>query len=143
MGCDIHLYLERKIAVKGTPKWVGLGEVRGTLSTRNYGLFAELASVRGQSSRNMHPLGIPADASELVAFSCDDSGQDGHSHSWCTVREMVLAYAIAKGTADELVVAALENDTRCVVRQFEKLTEFWMNNDDSAHEYRFVFWFDN
>lgn len=108
MGCDIHLYAERR----ERDRWVTLDhwtrkdselEVRYEklfYSGRNYNLFSILANVRNGSgfagSKTgdgfvpiATPRGVPEDAcaeyKEVVAVM----DGDGHSHSWFTVAELM------------------------------------------------------
>lgn len=115
MGCDIHLYVEKK--VKG--KWVkqsgfvsdyydpkseyfGKEEFKSTdtpWSGRNYRLFSVLADVRngrgfaGIDTGNAiepisKPKGLPVDVSPEVRSVSEDWGCDGHSHSYLTLSEL-------------------------------------------------------
>lgn len=114
MGCDIHLYVERK---DDTGQWVTAdtweqdeyGEDRLSVrydnryyTGRNYNLFAMLADVRngfGFAGTPINkpvvplaaPRGLPEDVTEPVKAESDRWGVDGHSHSWFTVAEL-MAY---------------------------------------------------
>jgi hypothetical protein len=66
---------------------------------RNYGLFGILADVRNGrgfagcdlgDKKNIiaEPKGIPEDASVKVKAGAFDYGEDGHSHSWFTLKEL-------------------------------------------------------
>lgn len=107
MGCDIHLYVERKEATG----WVGVeppanwsaGSLEITNEPiksydagkwfwdRNYELFAWLADVRNYHEQT--PLaterGLPVDVSTAVKGESDECGCDGHSHTWFTVAELM------------------------------------------------------
>lgn len=112
MGCDIHLYVE----VRGPDGRWQIRDDRGPAPNdevhtyedwkrwydvcppyiwqgRHYGLFAILAGVRNYSGYVPvnQPRGVPAGASETYLQHVDRYGQDGHSHSWQTVAEL-LAY---------------------------------------------------
>lgn len=114
MGCDIDIFIERKVdgkwisADKWTPnKYAGEeGEppmcveyedrfYRG----RNYCLFAMLANVRngvgfagcdtGDGFKPVvMPKGLPSDVSPEVKAESDQWDDDGHSHSWLTLAEL-------------------------------------------------------
>lgn len=114
MGCDIHLYVERREGAD----WVTADrwkrdkyeEASDRLtvncedrfySERNYGLFAILADVRngrgfagiktGEGFNPMSdPRGLPDDCSLEVRGESDGWGEDGHSHSWFTVSELMV-----------------------------------------------------
>ncbi len=118
MGCDIHLYAERKNETgqwESADKWtpddcLEEGEAPRLCidykdrfySGRNYDLFSILANVRNgygfagvKTGEGFVPLaqprGLPVDATELVKQDSDRWDCDGHSHSFCTVAEL-LAY---------------------------------------------------
>lgn len=120
MGCDIHLYAERRDE-NGT--WVDANpwEVnkyhesdpeheprmtipygKGFYSGRNYDLFGILANVRNgrgfagcDLGRGYWPIspprGLPDDVSPEVLAESELWDDDGHSHSWLTVAEL-MAY---------------------------------------------------
>ena len=54
--------------------------------SRDYNLFGELASVRGESSSSRLALGLPDDVSLEIKTASDDYG-DGHSHSYISIEE--------------------------------------------------------
>lgn len=82
MGCDIHLYIEKKIDEK---EWVYIGE--SDYNGRDYELFGFMAGVRG-SQQYFKQKGLPDDISSGVRKICVDYGSDGHSHSWLTLEEL-------------------------------------------------------
>lgn len=84
MGCDIHLYVEKK--TKG--KWQ---HIAGNFyDSRNYETFAILADVRnGNGIKPISPpKGLPIDVSKAVRQESDNWGRDGHSHSYLTMQEL-------------------------------------------------------
>lgn len=109
MGCDIHLYVEKK--VDGV--WVSADEWKSDedgrmivpyekefYNDRNYDLFAILANVRNgrgfagcYTGEGFNPIadprGIPDDVCEAVKFEYDAWDGDGHSHSYFTVKELL------------------------------------------------------
>lgn len=113
MGCDIHLYVEKKVdgkwvsADKWTkdkysddPKKVSVGYKDSFYSGRNYDLFAILADVRngrgfagcktGEGFNTIKkPRGIPKDCDPRVKAEADGWDCDGHSHSFLTVAELI------------------------------------------------------
>lgn len=113
MGCDIHLYVERRDAEgnwnsadtwfsdpddptrKSLYKWgPGLARVAGPIyDDRNYDLFAILAGVRNGRGDGFTPIseprGMPKDASLDVAAASESMDSDGHSHSWLTLQEIL------------------------------------------------------
>lgn len=116
MGCDIHLYVEKRNA-DGT--WVAVDKFvrdeadepgeKGRLgvdyrtqiySGRNYNLFAMLADVRnGRGFAGIktgegfvpiaEPRGVPDDASPEFKEIVEQWGCDGHSHSHHTLRQLL------------------------------------------------------
>lgn len=154
MGCDIHIVVERK----WEGRWIGLHAVpymrtyerkdeeplrsnfvSWDMKNRNYDLFAKLAGVRGDGPE---PKGIPDDASELSRMEIDSWGSDGHSHSYCTVREFFDLFR----ECNEWAVTAelLEGSAKVSIPDLMGISY------DEAYEgtavetnYRVVFWFDN
>ncbi len=127
MGCDIHLAVEVQDA-KGV--WHSVDEwgdkygdgyptiMHPYYDDRNYNLFAILANVRngygfggiptGDGFVPMAaPRGLPRDASIEVRAWSDRWGGDGHSHSWCTLREL-LDYDWTQITSHVGMVTAFE-----------------------------------
>jgi hypothetical protein len=170
MGCDIHMVLEKKF----NDKWVGLhaypsvstdaveiylkneGAISKTKSTidwlpfkvgrRNYGLFAALAGVRGDSPFGHELLGLPDDASDLAACLSEEYGDDGHSHSHMLLPEFLRCYAYA--TDDDAYskgcVAAVEGTTTPFIEFADEVLGFKFYPDEgNVEKYRIVFWFDN
>lgn len=109
MGCDIHLYVEKRVkdSWQSADKWtVDKYEKRLTVDfgdsfyhDRNYSLFAILADVRngsgfagvkiGEGFIPIHePRGLPKDACAKVRKESERWDGDGHSHSFFTVQEL-------------------------------------------------------
>ena len=106
MGCDIHLYTEKKLLNNNTwwccdhfqlnpyygeeyeKKW----NVVPIYDGRSYSLFTALAGVRddGMTPVISDPRGLPDDVSEIIKQESDDWGVDGHSHSWLTAKELFI-----------------------------------------------------
>lgn len=112
MGCDIHLFVEAKANGKWGPKdaWemdtdceppaLKVPYGKRFYDGRNYNLFSILANVRNgygfagcKTGVGFVPIampkGMPDDASEAVAGESESWGEDGHSHSWLTLREIL------------------------------------------------------
>ncbi|MHB1952354.1 MAG: hypothetical protein ACYCOU_01280 [Sulfobacillus sp.] len=125
MGCDIHVFLERRVH----DRWVMVKELDGEgVSERNYKRFAALAGVRGDGPK---PRGLPIDVSESTNLHADDWGTDGHSHSWLPVSE---AAPIFLATGTNLSRWAHEDPITCF---------FGERAADDPENHRIVFWFDN
>lgn len=107
MGCDIHLFTERKRSINNKSKWVnvdhwkinpyhGIDKSEPRLNLvelyggRNYPLFGMLAGVRNYNENPVmsQPKGLPKDCSLIVKNESDIWGSDGHSHSFFTLEEI-------------------------------------------------------
>lgn len=115
MGCDIHLYVEKKVGENWTALdkfereepdedyeagYISVPYSDRLYSGRNYDLFAILADVRNGSGFAgcktgdgfvpiAMPRGIPDDASAEVKEIAEQWDVDGHSHSFFTLRELL------------------------------------------------------
>jgi hypothetical protein len=113
MGCDIHLYVEKRVDGKWVsadqwevdPAWPDEGArvpyAKRFYTGRNYDLFAILANVRnGYGFAGVKtgggfvfidkPRGMPEDVSPEVAADAESWGCDGHSHSFFTLAELLV-----------------------------------------------------
>jgi hypothetical protein len=162
MGADIHMYAEKRLkngewatvqtfapvakrAVGMAPEgsvydWM-FYEVQG----RNYALFATLAGVRGFGR---DPLGIPDDASALFKEYAQSWGSDAHSHSYCSAAQFVTDYLDTIDSTDQAVknYATWVLDVganNAVLRFLDAYCAIRVSEDDTADDYRFVFFFDN
>lgn len=135
MGCDIHIYAEvyvgdgkwvKQGAIFVNPYYdfakpeteFNVPKIDEPYCGRNYDLFAILADVRngrgfagcvtgmGFTPIAM-PKGLPIDVSDEIKKMSDDYGQDGHSHSFFTVKEL-LEYDWSEKTEHFGVVNPLE-----------------------------------
>lgn len=117
MGCDIHFYVEKRNGQgvwESADEWIAANPVfqdddepafhieygKHWYSNRNYGLFAILADVRNgvgfagcDTGDRLHPIaelrGLPDGLSENIQIVSDYDGEDGHSHSWLTLNELL------------------------------------------------------
>lgn len=108
MGCDIHMHVEYKRTVNDQSRWVCgdyfmvnpyFGEFPNEkpfslvrfCEGHNYSCFATLANVRnyGYTPYIDEPRGLPADVTKEVKADADDWGEDGHSHSYFTLKELI------------------------------------------------------
>lgn len=135
MGCDIHLYVERRengrwvTADLWTPnQYYKPGNDEGEdpftveydnrfYTQRSYNLFGMLANVRnGRGFAGIKtgegfipiamPRGLPEDVCDEVRHVSERWGVDGHSHSWFTVSEL-LRYDWNQTTQHQGVVDAV------------------------------------
>lgn len=90
MGCDIHLFTEKKRTINNQEKWVNVDnwkinhwkiepeesefEVNSAYCDRNYDLFAILSDVRNYDHVKpiSEPKGLPPDVSEIVKKQSDE-----------------------------------------------------------------------
>ncbi len=115
MGCDIHLFIEhwsnkpdkfpfrRKSSMRDRNiseilnidleyRWVGESDFSDYDFNRSYYIFSILANVRNNPSNIIpisEPRGIPEDASDSYLFVSEDYGNDGHSHSYFLLSELL------------------------------------------------------
>ncbi len=133
MGCDIHLFTERKKTINQKERWINIdnwklnsyfgeyeGEAEYEISSayrgRNYSLFSLLADVRSEDVDVpvSPPKGLPDDVSDAIKKESDVWGIDGHSHSYLTMGELyehldknpTIRYS---GLVDENGVEAIKN----------------------------------
>lgn len=100
MGCDIHIFVEKRINGKWECIDTIIGDENGNLyvpyenriyTERNYSLFALLANVRNHAKiiSISEPRGLPDDVSEIVKEISYQWDCDGHSHSYYTLEELL------------------------------------------------------
>ncbi len=145
MGCDIHLYNEKKV----NGKWITADANWGIqypeedptpdvpyeerYSGRDYDLFGYLANVRKDSEYAIDPRGLPEDVCLLVKTRSDQWDCDGHSHSYLTFTEL-----------QELATHLLLDpppDSHWTMRSLQEIMGHFAGMDGEDH--RIVFWFDN
>lgn len=92
MGCDIHIWIEKRVDGQWQPaedyQEEGLYQ-SDIYQGCNYRLFAVLADVRNSDDVKpiAPPRGVPQDASTIVQELVHDYAD--HSHSWFTLRELL------------------------------------------------------
>jgi len=98
MGCDIHIYTEKKV----NGKWINIDPLKFGYQTdnfderivsqtyhgRNYELFGFLAQVRSLQENGFEAKGFPSDASKQVKDSFKEWGCDAHTPSYLTLKEL-------------------------------------------------------
>ncbi len=104
MGCDIHIYTEVKKTINNQNKWVSSDyfkmnnykyedkfSVVEIFKYRNYSLFSVLANVRNYDNNKFisEPKGYPDDCCEFINGKFSYWGEDGHSHSYFTLKELL------------------------------------------------------
>jgi hypothetical protein len=164
MGADIHTYIERKMksgdwafvanldcVVHSKALWSSntpqFGHAFYIVNSRNYTLFAQLASVRGGGRE---PRGLPDDVSEVVEMFADGWGHDAHSHSWLSAVDFADDYYGVQAIEDDEPMTdyhqnILKADKNYAVLEFlrEMCNVTGVGEEARAGEFRFVFWFDN
>ena len=112
MGCDIHLYTERRQKKDDKEIWICCDhfrrnpysilhpeelyekewEIVSIYDDRDYNLFAALADVRNYDRVIPidKPRGLPEDVSKDVYNESLRWESDGHSHSWLTAKELFI-----------------------------------------------------
>lgn len=101
MSCSIHTIVEQEI----NGKWVATA--RDLLAEQSYRVFGFLGNVRNYAGTPFLSdcRGIPEDISEDTRQRIEDSGADGHSHSWLALNELLL-----------FDYDAIVEDRRCTVK---------------------------
>lgn len=158
MGCDIHFVVEQPASREPGSRWVGMFGTDApfgpawehrqhipmwTFKYRNYAFFNRLAAVRGPGPE---AKGMPDDASDMARMFASYWGGDGHSHSYCSLREFVEAYLTCEpDTLAKYTAAKLAGNERELLCKACGLDEFSGNEDavDVLDWFRVVFWFDN
>lgn len=142
MGCDIHMHTE----VKVNGKWLHYSH---PIISRHYKLFALLADVRNDLGivPISAPKGMPADTSDITRIECQHAGEDGHSHSYLTSKEITELGRRVNETRYPHETEPLDLDSD-IVGYLSGNSWSQFERGDSSHpaEYedvRFVFWFDN
>lgn len=133
MGCDIHLFVERKNA---DGEWVG-EHVRYPDVKRNYGGFAALAPCgRGSWECTPQMRNLPPDASDEARRSYEEWGCDAHTPSYLYKNELddILDFFLNKirDREGDLIAVHAQSFVLNILQQ--------MKNHDAE---RIVFWFDN
>lgn len=173
MGCDIHMYVERRHNRYGGGKTEWLcgdyfsiknpldPECRPVLQElwgdRWYELFAVLANVRNGHGEAAQPYidlprGIPDDATEYVKDEYRLWDDDAHSSSYFTLKELIefqLEHRpISHFGAHDILEPIIESLKKRAA-DFNIISEFEWNREwtdelrDKMDNIRIVFWFDN
>lgn len=149
MGCDIHAYYERKINDKWESMhpndWQSVTDSEDgmkdlpwelTLLNRDYWLFSMLARVQGEFEYSFFPKGMPDDVCTAIKTVYDSWAEDGHSHSFLTIKEL-------KHKATELLLEPLTPHIENNINGLQKLIKQFPDVSLGDENYRIVFWFDN
>jgi hypothetical protein len=172
MGCDIHVYIEKRLRPEDAwqldenhtvahddddePRY--LEQVSAT--NRDYHLFGILAGVRGGRNPLFPQRGIPKDATEILAEYAE--GPDWHSHSWLTLAqfkkclEKAENYYPNNNKSTDAFYSWKECDWATMPQAYTTMINYceeWIANEtaeaillnrtDVKPEVRIIFWFDN
>lgn len=163
MGCDIHLYCEKIVTIKGKEFWwccdiFTLNEGfdfyedekilkhHSIYSARDYELFGILAGVRNRSVKPIDkPRGLPDNISNYVRNCAYDWEGDAHSHSYFTAEELFAYDKKHPGTPLHLLVKKVKKTMR---REFNIWKDYSKEEKkrlyaEYASKFRIVFWYDN
>ena len=154
MGCDIHVYMEKKNKEYGEWETINLYridqysndiELVNAYSGRDYVLFSILAGVRGWENPFISPRGIPEDAStKLEQIWAGDKEDYCHTPSWYDLYELDLfikGYIADHPENEEGINDRLKGFITSLVNYCEFAGEYiWTYR---PNEYRVVFWFDS
>lgn len=168
MGCDIHMYVEYKLVSREDAIWRCGDYFRindplseepelkriELYSSRNYNLFSVLADVRnyGYMEYIADPRGLPGDATDYVKREYQAWGNDAHSCSYFTLRELIDYYKDNK-PIDEFgkdILKPLIDSLKQRADDLDVIWDFEWNNSftrdvayKKSNNIRIVFWFDN
>lgn len=151
MGCDIHMYIEKKKNGKWIPAqgFMQTGDrtdgppdvpYHDQFNQRNYALFGFLAGVRNSDIVWFKPKGFPEDASKEVKRVYRRWGVDAHTPSYLTKEELDRVDWDGKIDCYGKIQTRKE-----AFYPFWDLV-YWLNSYDytcNPDEIRLVFWFDN
>jgi len=159
MGCDIHMYVEKK---DKNGIWdLCHGENYSYLEPfngycyggRNYTLFGALAEVRRKVPDALKPKGFPEDASEDVLKEFKSWEGDAHTPSYLTLKDALPIFN-KYGSPHEQVHSLFEDYLNPTKEELELFYiqygysftyGLWFGdvNEKEIEDYRIVLWFDN
>ncbi len=132
MGCDIHAYVE----FKSFDRWQAWTD-KSVWLDRDYWMFGTLAQVRNDAMPHSYePKGLPPDVSRVVKEESEIWDEDGHSHSWLSTNEYLLA--MTHFIMNQMSVAA-----RPIHQPSTKYRALASALAAFGDDGRVVFWFDN
>ena len=134
MGCDIHLYREKKVNGKWVTADEGWNDEYGNgvldvpwesrFTDRDYDLFGFLAGVRSEPEFRFKEKGLPLILCDEVALLIKEYGEDGHSHSHLYLHELEEAVVLM---ANKFVTVSGMKDEK----SYKKLIESISSADDT------------
>jgi len=139
MGCDIHAHTEVKI----DGKWHHYGAPN---IHRYYRLFAYMAGVRNNDG--VVPIapvrGAPEDMTAVTKIDIENMGEDGHTHSWLSGKEISrLSEILESEIMDEGGPFSLAHHAIGYLFGNEWDVDGGEKYPPGVEDSRIVFWFDN
>lgn len=151
MGCDIHVYIEKKKDGKWVPAEGLIRSSDGTLdvpyparfyTNRNYDLFGFLTG--GEVRRNpgiylSKPKGLPKDISPEIKRQSEVWGSGAHNHSWLTLKELRSvdwnkAKIIQSGMMDDETWKIIRAEVRKKFPDRRKITNYCQFTNTKGHK---------
>ena len=149
MGCDIHMFKEKKISGvwKCLDKFIPEEDSSPCRETsffnedRDYEFFVVIAGVRGEG-RLHYQDDLPQDISEtLMIHSVRHWGSDGHSHSSITKPQVKTVLSKISNALSTCQSCGQDIESKVVSQHvIDRFEEIYNNLEDDE---RCVFWFDN
>lgn len=145
MGCDIHVYVERKVNGKweSADKWDDEEpdyvpyEVR-LYEGRDYELFGMISKgVRRDFTNGLEAKGLPEDLSRKVRAAFEAWGPDAHPESFISPSELKQLASMTLTDPEFAVVNEEGYYFNLFMRLHDKLIDL------GGEDQRMVFWFDN
>lgn len=154
MGCDIHVYIEKKVENSNNWEMINLYyvdsytkdiELVSAYNERNYELFSILAGVRGWHEPFIDPRGIPENASEKLVNIWKVANKDWcHTPSWYDLYELrlfITNYTMNHPENEDHFNDCLQKFLDNIFNYCEFAGKYIFNL--TPNQYRVVFWFDD
>ena len=150
MGCDIHVYMEKKQTVNGVKKWTDFNNwninpyynsskyekdeyiINSIYDGRNYELFGILAGVRCMTDPIVDPRGMPSNVSDYIKKAYDGWGSDAHTPSYFTVRELLDYFKENPTTTYDGMISSVQAKA---LQNGDKPTSWCGGTTDTSYEY--------
>lgn len=147
MGCDIHVYIERKI--EDQDKWENVSlyrvrdnniEVVDPYDGRNYELFSILAGVRGWQEPLIDPRGFPGGMNTKTVREVERWDGDYHTPTWYDLFELNMFAEKYKDNEDYQSFIFFVD---CINTYVEYAMFFYWRDLVKPNQYRVIMFFDN
>ena len=147
MGCDIHVYIERKIEDQDEWENVSLYRVRDNgiemvdpYNGRNYELFSILAGVRGWQEPLIAPRGLPSEMNIKTVKEIEWWDEDYHTPTWYDLFELNMFAEKYKDNEDYKSFIFFVD---CINTYIEYAVLFYWRDLIKPNQYRVIIFFDN